>query len=192
MPVARSRFHILTEQPTFGRSLRTLLIGARANAVGAALQSSSDVPGAVFLAAYRAQHGQCHPHGRGDGLRAAPRRATRLRTLRTQAAEGRAGLPRPRLGDRAPRSGDRVECLGADAGVRVHGARDCVVRGHRLPTGRRVDVRPRAHRAGRRDASRPAHHVDGAHSDAAGQTLAEPLERRRRRRVRGVAPARLR
>ena len=34
------------------------------------------------------------------------------------------------------------DAIGADAGVRVHGARDGVVRGHRLPTGRRVDVRP--------------------------------------------------
>ena len=41
------------------------------------------------------------------------------------------------------------------------------------------------------DAGRPAHHLAGAHPDAGGQAIAEPVQRRGRRRVRGVAPARV-
>ena len=41
------------------------------------------------------------------------------------------------------------------------------------------------------DSGRPAHHLTGAHPDAGGQAVTEPVQRRGGRRVRGVAPARL-
>ena len=113
----------------------------------------------VLLAAHRAQHRQCHPDGRRDRMRIASGRTARIRPVRTQVASRRPGLPRPGVGHRAPRSARRLGGPGADAGVRVHRACDDVVRRHRLPAGRRVDVRSRAHRAGCGDAGRPAHHA---------------------------------
>ena len=98
------------------------------------------------------------------GLRTASGRAARIRPVRTQAAPGRPGLPRPGVGDRAPESGRRLGRPRAGPGVRVHRARDDVVRRRRLPAGRRADVRPGADRPGRRHAGRPAHHRRGCAS----------------------------
>ena len=83
------------------------------------------------------------------------------------------------------------EALAPTPVYRVHRACDDVVRRHRLPTGRRVDVRPRAHRTRCRDAGRSTHHRAGAHPDAGGQAVAEPVQRRGRRRLRGLAPTRV-
>ena len=54
------------------------------------------------------EHRQRDPDGGRHRLRAAPDRPAGLRTVRCQAAPGRPGLPRPGLGHRARRPGQRL------------------------------------------------------------------------------------
>ena len=146
----------------------------------------------VLLAAHRAQHRQCDPDGRRHRMRIASRLAAWIRPVRTQTATRRPGLPRPGVGHSSPRPGHSVERVVTDAGVRVHRARHEVLRRCRLPAGRCVDVRTRTHRPGRRDAGRPAHHRSGTHPHAGRTKVAEPVQRRGGRRLRGVATTRIR
>ena len=166
------------------------IAAANSNLIGAGCRCC--VQPDVGIAAHRPQYGQRHPDGGGHRLRTAPGRAAGLRPVRTQAPAGRTGLSRPGVGHRPSRrlqaawealSPARViaftahaTTLFADVGYQ---AGDVLMFGPE-PTG--LDAA---------DPGRRAHHPAGAHSDAGGPTLAEPVQRRGDRRLRGMAAARL-
>ena len=141
-----------------------------------------------------AQHRQRHPADGEHGNRAAPRRAAGLPDGRPRPAPRRPRLPRVRARRRAPRF--RRVPRGARRGraaplVRVHDA------------GEPLGVRRRATRPAtcwRSDAkradcpppwSRSFPPTRAAHPDAPRRAQPQPVERRRRRRLRSVAASRI-